>query len=834
MFDIKPVDESGALDVVAIAALTPQINLRRPAKKSRPNRPVLVPLAFSQEATAELAIERSAIRAVVPHKDEVLRELEAVLNRETNPHEELSRFGALIAHQRTAKPRYRPIIAKKPKQVSIPELPLDPHLLAEIQRPLGGRVQESAVEELPHVPEATPLLAAVHTEEAFNAPIGTLDEWYRPRVPIVRSGWQRFSWLTWPGRTAVISVMAVLALVAGTRYGIGLKDRVIRQGTTAVQNLETAKESIEALKFAAASEQFTSAYQQFSSAGKDLNVFGAAVGSLIADLPGAGKLKSAQNLMEIGKLVAATGGSMSDAIETIARTGMLFNSETSAHVFSSQVLAPLKEALYSSSKNLRKAQALVAGVDPAAIPEVKRSDFSDFAARLPEFQNLVDQGIGYAKFLETLVGAHGQKRYLLMFQNSSELRPTGGFPGSYGIVTFQDGQLRDTVVDDVYNVDGQLTSLVVPPKPLQHITPNWAMRDANWFVDFPASARKIMEFYRRESGSDVDGVLTLNPNIIAKILGIVGPIEMPEYHLTLTADTFIADVQNQVEYGDDKKINQPKKILIEMAPRLLRKLASAEHATWLEVMNVLLAGLDQKSMLMYFRDPALQQFARERGFSGEIAQPDSDYLMTVFSNVKGSKSDAVTDTALKVTTVFGDDGIRHRLTITRRHNGGSSRYGFYNRQNPSYVRVLVPAGSRLIGIAGNSTPSYAPLLDYAKTDFVRDPDLERLEAGMRMEHGVSVLQESGKTEFGFWVITNPGQITTVELDYAVPDTLARSSYQLYVQKQPGLDVSRFEFDLATPHGMTVAGSKPALARIADGYHGVFDFAKDLPVTVEFK
>src|SRR3989344_28805 len=97
------------------------------------------------------------------------------------------------------------------------------------------------------------------------------------------------------------------------------------------------------------------------------------------------------------------------------------------------------------------------------------------------------------------------KKYLILFQNPSELRPTGGFPGTYGVVTFKDGKLQDLKVDDVYNLDGQLQELIVPPIQLQHITPNWGMRDANWFIDFPTSARKITAFYKKESGYEVDG-----------------------------------------------------------------------------------------------------------------------------------------------------------------------------------------------------------------------------------------------------------------------------------------------------------------------------------------
>ena len=68
------------------------------------------------------------------------------------------------------------------------------------------------------------------------------------------------------------------------------------------------------MDFVSASDNFAEAYKEFSKAGDNMNFMGAGISSLLSDLPGAGKLKSAKNLVEAGKLMADAGQAMSDAM----------------------------------------------------------------------------------------------------------------------------------------------------------------------------------------------------------------------------------------------------------------------------------------------------------------------------------------------------------------------------------------------------------------------------------------------------------------------------------------------------------------------------------------
>ncbi len=834
MFDVRPVDHTGSVDFAKIQRILPSVNLRQkpPQKKAAP-----VALASSPIKTEQAPpIEKKSSPTVTPvasapvvTRDDMLRYLEQSINTPHDHKAVLTNMGARVTETgRLAKPHYRPVLPRKRQS----EEQHHNRIISELHHSQRHQPAQSTISA---DPEIHPTLVTATSSHADAA----VEQWMRGARPrqtaslVTHSAPEKPSRSWWQKKVFMAALVLPLAFIA--HYALGLKGRVIEDGNQAVHSLESAKDNLTNLDFAAASENFLSAYDDFSKAGDQLNFMGANLGGLLSDLPGASKLKSAQSMVEIGKLIADTGRSMATAMSVVSRTGLILNPQGSSNMLLSEIIKPLNDALGASDSNLKKVGSLLATIDTSIIPEEKRATFEEFKAQYPQMQELVTQGSDFAKFLENFIGVKGTKRYIILFQNSSELRPTGGFPGSYALLTFENGRLKEYLVDDIYNIDGQLKEAIIPPLQLQHITPTWAMRDANWFIDFPTSAKKIAAFYKKESGLTLDGVLTLSPDLFKDILKVIGPVEMPAYNVTITSENFLATIQNEVEYGENKKDNKPKKILTDMAPIVLERLYSANHEKWLEVFNAFMSGLERKDMLMYFRDLNLQSFSMEKGFAGEVKQVDSDYVMVTMTNVKGSKTDTVTDTVLKMGTYLAGGEIRHKLIIGRTHNGGKTKYGFYNKQNPSYVRVLVPQGSSLLSINGQSVPAFGPLVDYSQ-GFQKDDDLVRFERSFveGRQPGVSVYEESGKTGFGFWMIVDPGSTRTVELEYSVPASVVKSDYSLYVQKQPGLNIRSFNFEFSKPEDITIGSAMPSLNKIGDLYTFSGKLEKDLPITIKLQ
>src|SRR3989344_4651908 len=705
IFDIRPVSENGLVDFEKISNIQPILNLGRKFrigkngevsfKNQKPAKNTKLIESKKEIDGAHHDIEKYGIILTdnpIPANLIVnpQEELEKYLNENLDSAEELILMGVKIVEGVNFKPRYQKIKREKwnlePEEI-IPVLAKEDFhdsdfLFQEALAQINRRMREESL--LVIEPDEIVKDGAHHDIEKY----GIILTDSTPVKP-VKKNFDKIKLPKLSGVWVFVAVTSLLGLTLFGHYGFSLQKKIVAEGNSAVANLENAGENIKNMDFVSASGDFARAYQEFSKASDNLNFMGAGISSLLSDLPGASKLKSAKNLIEAGKLMADAGQAMSSAMGEIAKTNLILTpvappagGATGSNISIGEISSSLKKALILSDKNLQKAKGLLADIDNSSIPEDKKESFEEFKSKLPVFEKLIRDSVGYSEFLEDFIGTKGTRKYLILFQNPSELRPTGGFPGTYGVVSFKDGKLQGLKVDDVYNLDGQLKELIVPPLQLQHITPNWGMRDANWFVDFPTSARKISTFFKKEAGFEVDGVITFSPKIVANILEVVGPVEMPEYDLILDSDNLFPALQEEVEYKGDRK--QTKQGIVEIAPILLEKLHLAEPEKWLEVFNLLVSSMEEKDILMYFRDLNLQSFSVDKGFSGQVKNTDSDYLMVTFSNVKGSKTDLVTDSSLKVQTVFETGDVKHKVSITRTHNGGDSKYGFYNKQNPTY------------------------------------------------------------------------------------------------------------------------------------------------------
>lgn len=776
----------------------------------------------------------------ISHKDE----LEAVLNSNGDPLAELTKAGAVVPKTKEKLKVDPPAGQAGNEKLKINEEEFYQKVISQIRAPIAGGVSlirspkpaiktEFIVREEKPVVDIQAGIADFYKKPGTTTVTAGKPVAEKPRtvlaVPVVEKRPLNFA----PPKKNNFSthIFVILGLVGILAYGFTLKNELVRDSSSAFLNLEQAQEDLKQLDFTSAAENFRKSYENFAQASQNLNLLSAGLAGVFADLPGAGKLRSAKNASEAGQLLTKAGQAMSEALSALAETGAILDPKDSHKVKPLKVINQLKIALILSSQNFSKAKALVAGIDETAVPEEKREGFLDFRDKIPLLEKTISEAVEYTDFLEGMIGIDEPKKYLLLFNNHSELRPTGGFPGTYGVVSFSGGGLSDFFVDDVYNLDGQLKRNIVPPKQIQHITPTWGMRDAAWFADFPSSARKSMWFFAQEAGYKVDGVIALNPDIIEEILKVVGPIEMPEYGLTLTSDNFLESIQEEVEYGENR--TQPKKVVVDLAPRLLERLYSANSDKWMRIFAVFMAGLEEKDVMLYFEDKGLEEFAVKKGFGGEINKTSSDYLTVNFSNIKGSKTDIVTDSSVMMDSRISGNKIVHKVIISRRHNGGDHEHGFYNRSNPSYVRVLVPEGAELLHVIGNDLPKYKPLIDYGLAGFSKDGDLERFESSVFLDKNFNVdkYEESGKQGIGFWMVAEPGTEKKVELEYTVP--FGGGNYSFYFQKQPGLDWRNFSFRMNTD-GRVVTEATPALDRIGSLYMREGELKKDFEVKIKFK
>ena len=524
--------------------------------------------------------------------------------------------------------------------------------------------------------------------------------------------------------------------------------------------------------------------------------------------------------------IAALWGEFSSRVSALPRAlkNLLVLSEAAASISDDLETLKTQAANWVVSKSgellIARLENLKTNVSRTAssIAELKKDGAEIGMPLSDEYLGSVSKLLEHEELLTALLGwlkTEDDRHLLVAFQNPSEIRPAGGFMGSYADLTLHGGSLTNLKVWDVYDPDGQLDRRIVPPRALQGVTPTWGARDANWFFDFPTSARKIAEMLEAskiymEQDKRFDGVIAVNVQVLQSILNIAGPITLPEYNLTLTGDSFLAEIQREVEAGRDKARGEPKRILKVLTPLLLERLGQFSGEEKRALILALKDHFAQKDIMVFFRDLVMQNYAQNLGVTGEVARLPNDfagdYLAVVNANVAGGKSDAFVSQKIKLESRIEADGtIQNFLAVERSHEGGAVQEPWYRATNKNYMKIFTPFGSKLTYAAGNDVRIVKPSVNYLAGGYLFDADLEAIERGAEQLPNLNVerTQEFERTAFGMWSIVPAGTTKKIELQYQIPATLALNRkeipYQFVFETQSGVHAA-LELFLEAPPG----------------------------------
>ncbi len=415
-----------------------------------------------------------------------------------------------------------------------------------------------------------------------------------------------------------------------------------------------------------------------------------------------------------------------------------------------------------------------------------------------------------------ILGFERPRKYLLVFQNPSEIRATGGFIGSVGVIDVASAKIKNIKFEDVYGLDGQLKTLSEPPAPIKKISAAWSLHDANWFFDFPSSAEKIAWFYEKGGGLTPDGVIAISPEVVKGVLRVTGPIYLADYDQRVDENNFVALAQEEAEVNYDKTINQPKLFLADFLTEFKKTVESLPLEKKIAVMKSIITNLDEKDVQLMFRSESAEAFVESHGWGGQVNDTDKDYLGVVHSSVNGFKTDAMIKEEQSLSTeIAGDGSVVNTLTITRSHTGSASDADWYNKVNSDYLRIFVPKGSKLVLVSGVTNEGIFlkdPAADYY--NYLKDEKLIQIEKSKisDSETGVDTFEEADKTVFGAWVYVSPGEKVTVVYKYILPfkidfDQKTKTGfYSLLYQKQSGSSAVKLGQKITFPLSWQVIGN----------------------------
>ncbi len=363
-----------------------------------------------------------------------------------------------------------------------------------------------------------------------------------------------------------------------------------------------------------------------------------------------------------------------------------------------------------------------------------------------------------ASFAEYLFAKDGEeKTFMLLFQNNMELRPGGGYIGSFGILKMQDGQVKELATHDLSNFDGRVPNGVMPPYPIKETlnVKDWKLRDSNFSPDFPANAQKAGEFYRMGQGQEnFAGIVAINSNVLTSFLSVTGPVEIPGYPGTYDSESAVLNLEYQVEQGSYQQgieRGDRKNVMNLLAQEIKKKVFTLNMGDKIKLAEIILDDLNRKDIQLYFKDAALESQAQVAQWDGGVDRIwPSDYLMLVDANMGSLKSDYYIHRSFDYTIDLSGDTPMADLKITYNHT--AKEKSWMTKDYLDYLRVYVPNGSWLTGTKNVGDKKFG--------------------------------NELGKKYFGTLVSVPLGQTKTIEFFYTLPQS-AVSNYDFLIQKQSG-------------------------------------------------
>lgn len=450
--------------------------------------------------------------------------------------------------------------------------------------------------------------------------------------------------------------------------------------------------------------------------------------------------------------------------------------------------------------SLEEANTHIHSIDASKYPEVldevpflrkylearDRADLADLRVRdtIIQIQDALDLAITtFAEYrpviekLPAMAGAENKRmKYLVIFQNDNELRPTGGFLTAYSIIWMEDGKVAPEKSDDIYELDKKFkNNTAIPEKLGRYLTTEkyWNLRDMNIDPDFKLSMEEFLPKYLTVPGepNDIDGVIVVDTYVLTELIRVLGPVELPGY------GTFTVEPDKKYGVPDvivalSEIITRPtpyiredrKGILGPMMQALLSKVYGAPNQSFPDLFQVVLASLEGRHVQVYFLDEELQEAAEKINIAGRMIAPTdgSDFLAIVDANLGGAKSNLFITYDVVQTVGVPEGGVLEKnVVITQKNSRPGDNCNLeagllcLNATNNNWQRLYLPLGSELISARG----------------FKNQPE---------------VYEENGFTVVDGFFALSPNSTAKVELNYTVPYT-NQTDYVLNIWKQSGVE-----------------------------------------------
>jgi hypothetical protein len=462
-------------------------------------------------------------------------------------------------------------------------------------------------------------------------------------------------------------------------------------------------------------------------------------------------------------------------------------------------------ALTGLAATLEAGVGRVGRAEPLLLTRGARAEFLDQGRQAAGTARAAGAGLRLAA---TMYGPAGSARWFLGFQNPAELRGTGGLLGQYGILESSPAGPRLTHVGAYEELD----RAVRKPLPL---TGELAARytrfgtGRTWSAvnippDLPSVARTMSRFELAGTGRRLDGVVVLDPEAVAAVLAVAGPVTVDGTRLDARNVVGETLVEAYVRYADDNP--RRKRFLEGVARETFDAARTTLKTAPLELLRGLGTAAAARHVQVWSADPGAAAGLARLGIDGSAHAPaEGDYLMPVGVNANGTKLDAFLHRTVRWDVRLAADGSAKAdasVTLANR---------VPNRPLPRYI--VGPYDRRYTARVQRQWQTLYVAGGYSFDRVTLD----------RRPAGAEALPELGATALSRYLEAKPGRSTTLAFGLTRDQGAAtvvggRLRYRLLVRPQAVVNPDRAELTVRPPAGWRPATLPGGWRAAADGLH----------------
>jgi hypothetical protein len=556
-------------------------------------------------------------------------------------------------------------------------------------------------------------------------------------------------------------------------------------------------------------------------------------------------------LIHMGYDLTAAGDEAVQVAQTLLTplAGGALSSDASTPGITAADITQARALLADAQTRVLDAVAVYNQLDMGALPAQLKpgSRYGQYLAMLPLAPNAFAELNSLLDAAPALLGVGNPAEYLVLAMDRTELRAGGGFMGNYGILELDAGKQskdRPLALADTYKLDTQYFRLHNPyidvpgkcahngPKPpelywwwpyrdLASCEFNWGLRDSNLSPDFPSNARAAIDIVESAQGVPnnlpIQGVVAFTPVLIADLLALTGPLDIPTFGAHVTADNLETTIHDYQLGGKTPAGVDRKEFTHQLSSLLLDRLKQLPKSQLKDLLTIVEGAIKNKDLQLYLSDPRAELILQQLGLASEVNRGNGDGFFVTDTNDGGNKANLyVTEHQTDFVSLLPNGGALHRtqVSVTYDKQGYIYNPGTTFDDYSDVQRTYLPADATIFGYAGFNDwiwhPSgcgdapYWSLITYCDANYAHavHPSTASDVSGRAMVMGPLLVWCGSATSANAYVTSadysqcenHPTKhVQTIYLEWYTPHAFNRGAdghgvYSELVEKQPGTTV----------------------------------------------